>query len=266
MPVKRNILIFLSIIFLFSCGLEDYIYIFPVQDSDITRSSEQAIVRITNDNDTPDKYFRNYIIFYRIYVSDHLTLSFTVEDFNRINPVLASNHNTIRPFIGSEIFGNRNLDNIFRSIRFRYLELDGANIDFILSEGLPSGTPIFNSTLTFDFTSNSYPSLAITYQNGTTASYNLFRSTGGNVPFNPLPDHRYFLNDPVLRARDNIDDEWNADVSDLARDNNPVPEADILYSYVALYIAAVGLDSVTYQYIYSTPTLINVFLLPDPWF
>ena len=266
MPIKRNILIFFGIIFLFSCGLEDYIYIFPVHDSDIVRSADRAIVQITNDNDTPEKYFRNYIIFYKIYVSDIYLPSFTVENYSQINPLLSSNHNTIRPFIGSEIFGNRNLDNIFRDLRFRYLELDGANIDVILSEGLPGGTPIFNSTLTFDFTSNKHPNLTITYQNGSTASYNLFRSTGGNVPFNPLPEHRYFLNDPVLRARENISDERNADVSDLIKDNNPVPEADILYSYVAMYIAAVGLDSVTYQYIYSTPSLVNVFLLPDPWY
>ena len=258
---KKNIFFSGILIILFllqfftACGLDDFYYLYPVERDSITPISESlATVRIDQRNlNVPN--FLNYVIFYRIYVSDSLQISIEPEIFNLINPALLTNHNTLRPYIGSTSFGNTNLDNVFRNIRFNYLELEGNQISNVLSSS------VFNGTLLFDFSHNERPTMTV---NGT--PYTLLRSTGGGT-FNPLPDdeqlYRYFINSTELRRRANINDNNNADVSDLTRSGSLVSEDTILYTYAALYIAAVGLNPVTYTNFYSTPSLIHVFLLPD---
>ena len=250
-----SLIILFLLLFFSSCGLEDFYFLYPVEMDDITPISEsRATVRIDQRNQSVPN-FLNYVIFYRIYVSDSLQISIEPEIFNLINPALHDNHNNLSPFIGSTTFGNTNLDNVFRNIRFNYLELENNQIANVLSSS------VFNETLIFDFSHGIRPTMTV---NG--IPYTLIRSTGGGT-FNPLPDdellYRYFVNSAELRRRENINDNINADVSDLTRSNSLVNENNILYTYVALYIAAVGLNPISYTNFYSTPALIHVFLLPD---
>ncbi|MDR0390141.1 MAG: hypothetical protein LBH73_08725, partial [Spirochaetaceae bacterium] len=56
-----------AIVLLFSCGIEDYIYLDPIPSSNVIRSSPTRVtVAIPSP---PTAYFTNYVIFYRIYIS-----------------------------------------------------------------------------------------------------------------------------------------------------------------------------------------------------
>ena len=233
---------------LFSCGLDDFSFLYPVPQADITQEfNSRAIVSIDNRNNFSNSGFLNYIIYYRIYVHDLVENPTTVDRFSAINPALLSDYNAVRNLIGSTTFGNTNLDNIFLQRGFWFLELDGANIDSVLSSS------VFGDTLIFDFSHENEPTMSI---GGNT--YTLLRSTGNNT-FNPLPN-RYFINTPALSLDANINTQINADVA-----NKTGIAEQPRYTYAAMYIAALGLDTTAYTYIFSTPALIHVFLLPDFW-
>ena len=253
--MNKLLILFLPVFLLFfgTCGVEDYYHIYPVPQSSIfPELNSRAVVRIDNRN-AGNSAFQNYIIFYCIYVGDanaDIPSTISSTTFNTINPILAQNHNTISPYIDSETLVGVNLDNLFRGggRRFRYLELEGANIDSVLSAG------IFNSNLIFSFASNEFPTMTA---GGNT--YRLMRSTG-NSSFTPQPD-RFFVNTEALSREEFINDLFNADVVNRAG-LGPWPQR---ITYAAMYIAAMGYDLNTHATIYSTPSLIHVFRLPDSW-
>ena len=260
--MKKQFFVFVILAFLItSCGLDDYVYIYPVNQGNIVQhSSDRATVPINSDNGTVHG-FSNYIIFYRIYISEDLFLSTISDNFNNINPLLLSNHNSIRPLIGSETFGNRNLEAIFRDLGFYFVEVQGASIDNILGTSvLPPGNQ--TTFLEFDFGHEGDPNMTIIHPGSGSSSYTLFRSSGGgSFTTRPLGD-RTFNDSTDLKNREYINNDVNADVADLRRNNVLVHEDDMRYTYAAFYIAAVGIDATTYTSIFSTPSLINVFLLP----
>jgi hypothetical protein len=88
-------------------------------------------------------------------------------------------------------------------------------------------------------------------------TYVLWRSDGGGL-FSPRPD-RYFVNSRELWAPENISNQINADVVNKAN----LPDGDRRYTYAAMFIVAVGVNPASYSNIYSTPSLIHVFRLPD---
>ena len=92
------------------------------------------------------------------------------------------------------------------------------------------------------------------------AVYTLLRSNG-NGSFNPVPTNRLFVNSQELWMADNINTNTNADVINKSGTGDSSPR----YSYAALFITAVGVDVNTYTNIYSTPALIHVFQLPEPF-
>jgi hypothetical protein len=241
-------LIFFWIILLAACGLEDYPEIYPVrQYAHITQyMNDRAVVRITNDN-APPSMFTHFAIFYRIYVSDQLELSTTINDahlYSGINPTLGQDYSAILPYIDSDTLVNSNMDSVIRvNRRYQYLSLNGADIDSVLS------TSCLGSTIEFNFTTGNFPSMTL---GGTT--YYLQRSSA--LP-NALPDPN-FLNTPELWDSANINDNVNADVAN--KSNLTIPEP---HTYAALFIAAVGMNRETWTSAYSTPSLIHVFLLPQ---
>jgi hypothetical protein len=142
------------------------------------------------------------------------------------------------------------MDRVFQNRRYRYLVLEDINpiekINTVLSESS------FGQSIVFDFSSSKRPTMAV--GNNT---YVLWRSDGSGL-FNPRPD-RYFVNSNELSSPDNINDQINADVVNKAN----IPDGGMRYTYVAMFIVAVGFNPSTYSNIYSTPSLIHVFLLPD---
>ena len=250
----KSIIISLAVFMLISCGVDEYYFIHPVSQSSIVpEMNNRAIVRIDTSN-AGNSAFRNFIIFYCIYVSDaDIPSTISTVSFNAINPVLLSNHNTIRPYIDSETHVGVNLDNLFRGggRRFRYLELSNANIDIVL------GANAIGSTLIFDFASFQNPTMTVS-NGGGTATYTLYRSNGSGS-FAPQPD-RFFVNREALSRNEFINDQFNADV--VNRSGIPVWPR---FTYAAMYIATIGYDLNSHTNIYSTPSLIHVFRLPDSW-
>jgi len=245
---KKTILIFLLSTFSWACGIEDIPFIDPIPQGNVTQTmNNRAVVRIPADS--PGATFTNFAVFYRIYVSDTPQASTTTTSiFSTINPILASDYNNFKNYIDSTTQVNVDMDRVFQNRKYRYLVLQDPNtsISAVLSESS------FGQSLVFDFTSSKKPTM--TLGNNT---YILWRSDGGGL-FNPMPD-RYFINSNELSSPDNINDQINADVANKA----DIPEGGMRYTYAAMFIVAVGFNPSTYSNIYSTPSLIHVFLLPD---
>jgi hypothetical protein len=81
-----------------SCGIDDYIFLSPVTETD-WRSSNQKIV-FTIPTSQTDDYFREYVIYYRLYPSEinKAGIQFLVSDFSTINSALYSDYLSIHPY------------------------------------------------------------------------------------------------------------------------------------------------------------------------
>jgi len=238
--------IFLFSFFLWACGIEDYPFINPIPQGNIIRDmNNRAVVRVSSDS--PGTTFTHFAVFYRIYVSD-IPLASTASDssYSAINPTLASDYGTFRGYIDSTTQVNVNMDTLFQGKNYKYLGLQDININTVLSSSA------LGQSIVFDFSSSKRPTLTL----GNT-SYVLLRSDGGGL-FSPRPD-RYFRNSRELWNPDNISTQINADVANKA----DLTDSDMRYTYAAMFIVAVGINPASYSNIYSTPSLIHVFQIPD---
>ena len=245
--------------FLCTCGLEDYPFIFPVPQSYITMEmNSRATVRIPTNNSGSS--FTHFAIFYRIYVSDEMqpnTVSTNTDSNNVytvINPALATDINYVRPYIDSDTYVNVNMESFFQGRNFKYLYFQNGSIDDVLSDSPPS---VLGSALEFDFSSNKNPTMVKKDSAGNVIQgpFTLWRSNGYGQ-FTPQPD-RLFNNTEDLWNSENINANTNADVVNKSNFVN-----SSRYTYAAMYIVAVGKDTSSSADIYSTPSLIHVFLLP----
>jgi len=246
---KKLIPVFFLLIFIWACGIEDVPFVDPIPQGNITQAmNNRAFVRIPADS--PGATFTNFAVFYRIYVSDTLQASTTATSvYSAINPTLASDYNSFRSYIDSTTQVNVDMDRIFQNRNYKYLVLEDPitnSIGTVLSESS------LGQSLEFDFSSSKRPTMTL---GGNT--YVLWRSDGGGL-FSPRPD-RYFVNGEELWNPDNINSQINADVVNKAN----ISGSGMLYTYAAMFIVAVGYNPSSYSNIYSTPSLIHVFLLPD---
>ena len=167
-----------------------------------------------------------------------------IDNLTLVSPALANDYNVIRPYIDSDTMVNQNMDSLFtRNREYRYLQLESGQIDNVLSSA------VLGANLEFHFTSQPSgrrPTMTI----GTNV-YTLWRSA---TNASPVPN-RYFVNHADLRDAENIRPQINADVADNSGLRDLV--------YAAMFIVAVGRDPGTYARVYSTPTLIHIFLLPS---
>ena len=252
---KAFLFLFFSapVIILVSCGIEEYPYIDPVPQGNITTElNDRATVRIPGGYD--DAPFSHFMIFYRIYVSDRDEGSPSTANFYTINSVLADDYNAISRYIGSETEVNVNMDSLFGGRKYRHLVLSGSDINSFLSYGASGKDLIFD----FSFGSLKAPTMTLAdrgTENGATVT--LLRSND-NGAFNPLPADRYFINREDLWKSENINDNINADVVNKSNFLDPLRT-----TYVAMFIVAVGVFG--YTTVYSTPAFIHVFQLPDQW-
>ena len=232
---------------LLSCGLEDFPLIYPIPQSNIAQQmNNRSIVTIPDDNSGTT--FSHFAIFYRIYISNSDQASTTSSVYPAISSVLDADHRAILPHIDSTTLLNQNMDAFFTNRGFQYLELQDHRIDDVLSSS------ILGARLEFDFPSRRAPTMTV----GSTV-YTLWRSDGRGA-YNPQPD-RLFINDVDLWSSENLNEATNRDVADMPG----IGSGDRRYIYVAMYIVGVGINVTTYSFIYSTPSLIHVFMLPDSW-
>jgi len=235
----------LTVLF-FSCGIEEEIYLEPVvnvyRQEGVTRGS------LTLPDNSSSNYFRYYMIYYRIYLSDYSTTSINSSDpqeLQRINPSLSSHWSSINSsYIANENTSTSGLGSTFSSIRYYPLFVTNANEIFAMNEFL--SPQMYGNTgvgIGFNFLpgDNAPPRMEI---NNTT--FSLFRDSSN---FTPRPDRLFFLHTDMISP---ITNEENADVQ---------PNGSA-FAYVSLYICAVGIDN-NFSPVFSRPAHIGVFQLPN---
>jgi hypothetical protein len=246
-PLLCPLLFAFCSLFLWACGIEDIPFIDPIPQGNIIQAmNNRAVIRIPSNS--PGTTFTNFAVIYRIYVSDTLQPSTTASVYSAINSTLASDYNYFSGYIDSTTQVNVDMDRLFQNRGYKYLVLEDpdTNIGTILSESS------FGQSVEFDFSSSKRPTMIL--GNNT---YVLWRSDGNGL-FSPRPN-RYFSNSNELSNPDNINNLINADVVNKAG----IPDGGMRYTYAAMFIMAVGFNPSTYSNVYSTPSLIHVFLLPE---
>ena len=235
--------------FLLTCGIEDYPFIYPIPTGNVTQQLNSQIRVVIPNSNLGNMYFTHFAIFYRIYISELYESSPSESNFSVINNTLNSNYNRVSPFIGNDSMGSSAIASLFDSMRYYTLELEDDDINSVLS------TASFNRTLVIEFpqTPGSVPFLTL----GTT-QHRLQRSDGGGT-FELMPENRYFVNSSELRNPSNISDQHiNIDITD-----NPNTEAEKRFTYVSMYIVALGFDPQTFIQLYSSPVFAGVLCLPN---
>jgi len=248
--------IFLLSFFGLSCGLEDIPYIDYIRDSNVTDNTS-ATVRLPSSSDEgyenpPVGYFVRFEIYYRIYISGE-PLSGLIDTSalrRQINGSLDSDFNSLDPLTNkSNTSANpSNLDTTFNTRKFFKLTLEEDNIDNVL------GRSSLGKTLEIRF--SPLPGEIPVLRLNSETTYTLQRAvTGPGLNFKPEPD-RYFLNHPDLYNTANVTNDINADV---ATNTQTTPE--LRFTYVSMYIFAIGKDYLTT--IYSQPTHLGIFRLAE---
>jgi hypothetical protein len=234
----KKLLFFLALpSFFVSCGIDDEPYLEPVDASTVVvTSNTEARVTIAVESGEGD-YSPDFLLYYKIYISE-ASVSGTIlpADMGRINTTLGSDYSGIntyttlnttnRPVFTPTVFSNRNFYPM--TVNSSETFSDSGNI-----------------TLNFENQSNNASLPSLTLGGGTQT---LYRSTGGGS-FVPLPE-----ND--RRFRNFITDLRNTQNKDVAQGSGD-------YSYCAVYIIKRGVNPNTLSAIYSAPTFIAVFRLPD---
>jgi hypothetical protein len=247
----------LCCVFLFaSCGIENYVYLEPVE---YVTSVGATSANITIPNNSGDPNFRYYAIFYRIYISDQSIDSIgTSGQRSVINQALATHYNTINPYTVNDNISPSSIGTVFSSLKYYplYVEIGSANIS--MAQILQYSASIHIAPLTLGSTvdivfANAGPYLRVNYSpTSSSPDLPLRRSADG---FTVSPD-RSFFNSTELTNDGNITENRNADV-----ERNPNMTTSSRYTYVSLYIAATGIDN-NFTAVYSRPKHIGVFRLP----
>jgi hypothetical protein len=230
----KKLLFFLALpSFFISCGIDDEPYLEPIDPSSVNRSLTNATVSVSLSGE--EAYSPAFLLYYKIYISSvNESGTITSADMSRINATLGSDYSGIntytplnttnRPVFTPTVFSNRNF----------YAMFVGSS-ETLSGQG--------NVTINFE-NQSSNPSLLLNAD----AAQTLSRSSGGGS-FTPLPkDNLNFRNFTELR------DTVNRDVAQGSGGD---------YSYCAVYIIKRGVNSQTLSAIYSAPTFIAVFRLPD---
>jgi hypothetical protein len=249
-------------VFLFaSCGIENYVYLAPVE---YVTSVGSTSAHITIPDNFSDLNFRYYAIFYRIYISDQSIDGITTsEQRYTINRTLASHYNTINPYTVNDNSSPSSIGTVFTSLKYYplYVEISSANIS--MAQILQHSTSTYIAPLTPGSTldiifANAGPYLRVNYSStSSSADLPLRRSADG---FTASPNRSFFNSTGAesLTNENNISENSNADV-----EKNPnMSPASSRYAYISLYVAATGIDS-NFTAVYSRPKHIGIFRLPS---
>jgi hypothetical protein len=231
-----------------SCGIEDYLYLYPVPESNITiQLNSKATIQLPPSGNYDSVSNFHFTLFYRIYISGTSLDSVAVSDYSVLNPTLASDYSVLLPYTDTSSTSTVNVSavgTVFRNRNYYTLELESANIDSVLASGAG------DMTLTLDFLQN--PGWIPVMEIGG-VSYKLFRSDGGGN-FKPEPD-RYFCVSEDLTDSAKASSLANADV--VSASGTPVEK----HAYAAFYIVASGMNS-NFSPVYSAPAFVGILRLP----
>jgi len=253
----------------FSCGIEDYIYLDAVE---IVTNSTVNEARFILPNSSTSTYFRNYAIYYRIYLSDYNTAVNTITtptERNNINTALNSHYTTIDPYITNENYAPSGVNSIFDRLKYyplyvslnRVDEIDLANLFSINGYGtIPGVSPGGTIYLYFSDPNNGpYMTLYAPDSDPSSTRLSLFRSSRAN-PF-PKEDRLFFLQSDKSFDIQNITVDSNFDVERPKTGYNDSTKT----AYVSMYVLAVGMDY-NISPVFSRPLHLGIFKLDKFWF
>jgi hypothetical protein len=231
----------------FSCGVEEYAYMQPVPSGNIRLHLNTSAIISSLPGQGSGSNFTHYTLYYKIYISDIAEdgeIQKSSAAMSRINTTLWYDYSYLEPYTNSNNTINTSTTTLLGNRHYHVLsyEAGGSEQNDVVKNGPGS------LELHFPSATGSIPYLIYG------ATYNLYRSNG-NRTFNPQPD-RYFRNSSELNSSTNVSSTVNADVADKNVTGSR-------YTYVAMYIAATGLNIPAYTPFYSIPTFIGVFRLPD---
>jgi hypothetical protein len=248
---------------LFACGIESYVALDQVSESSISRTGERAIIRFSNIPAYPSRYFRNFMIYYRIYLSTRTPSGGTIPttDFSSINSTLAYDYASLLPYTNPD--NTNSLTNVasqFSSKNYYPLStIDGRGVDIIDSEILYNAN---SEDLTLEignlpYIQATYGSAAPVFSRGSHRGLVMHRSTGGGI-FTTYPNQLFVATSGTNGLL------TTTPSSTVNRDVAPVSGGGTAtYAYICLYIFAVGINE-DLTPIYSRPTFIGVFALDPP--
>jgi hypothetical protein len=235
---KKIILIFSAVVFLTTCGIDEYYYLPQVSQGDILSNVTSADIYIPSIDHL--YYATGYRIFYRIYTSDFdypIGGSISRGQMSNINSALSRDFDNLYR-IADPTSNTVTSASTFRDYRYYELEIETGNINLILTK--------YGGTLSIRFVNNTgvHPVLSI---NGG-SPYRLYR-TNNRGAFTLEPDEYFFRSSEL----ENVETNVNGDVS----------RSGLGYAYVSMYIVAAGINPENFSNIYSKPTHISIFKLPD---
>jgi hypothetical protein len=148
-----------------------------------------------------------------------------------------------RIYLSGEIVSTVNTDDTRKSVNTTLAS------DWTAMEPYTVDSNNLSSSVASLFSTRKYYSLQLN------SSGNLMRSNG-NGAFNPVPTDRQFTVTEDLLNAANITANINADITGMA-------SGTPLYAYTSMYIVMRSFDPQTLTPVYSSPTFINIFLLPS---
>jgi hypothetical protein len=249
------VIFFPLVFFIFSCGMEDYLYLNSVDEGSISlvAPNTTATIYLPNFSTTEYYYFTSFSLFYRIYVSDTNVLTtypYQTTVLSTINNTLASDFSALSYYTSNTTTVITNLGSQFSTRKYYTLELENADIEGVLSSSS------LGNRITLDFSPGKAPVLGIQASLAVEPVYRTLRRTGGGGNFIPVPSNRLFFNTQDLNSSANATATINNDVADKSS------VAGRRYTYVSIYIVTTGRD-MNFTPLYSRPTHVGIFSLPE---
>jgi hypothetical protein len=241
-----------------SCGIETYKYLDPVDPGGISMElNTTAYISLPGGQPS---YFRYFTIYYRIYISD-LPVSGVVDTgiLAQINPALYADYSYFYSYTNtSSTMVPTTMGTIFSGRKYFPLELENnPPIENVLGSG--------GGVVTLDFAANSLfkPALIMDDLRVTPGAPRRQLSRNTRNDNNPYANNYYFMNSDDVNNGDLISS--SSDSSRINQDvqNSAQSISGPRYTYVSMYILSYGLDDSNFTNIYSIPTFIGIFLLPD---
>jgi hypothetical protein len=244
----------------FSCGIEEHIYLDPVET---INDSGLYTAQFVLPNSSASTYFRNYTIYYRIYLSSFPPVPITTDyDRNNINPRLESHYKDIDSYITNENRLPSEINSAFTRANYFPLSVSldrtsEINLNNLLSlNGYGTVPPVQSGgVISLDFSDSSIgPFMTFSYD---TTSTQYFLSRYGKA--NPSPNENIlFYQYTELFDLQNIGSEINLDIEKPGQNFSELTKT----AYVSMYILAVGIDY-NYSPLYSRALHLGIFKLPD---
>jgi hypothetical protein len=258
---KFTAVIFCGLLLLiFSCGMEDYLYLNYVDEGGIQLPTPNttATIKLPSFNTAEYYYFTHFSFFYRIYISDSnsiATYPYEQSVLSGINSTLYNDFSALSYYTSSETTITNNLASQFSSRRYYPLELQNAGIEGVLSASS------LGRQITLDFSNGRAPVLILSdvsnIEDLRDSQTHTLRRTGGDGIFFPVPSDLLFFNTQDLNSSANATALINNDVADKSGVTGQ------RHTYVSIYIVTTGRDA-NLTPVYSRPTHVGVFYLPAP--